>query len=167
MRRLISSSTVVIAMLLLSQADVTAQQARDQRADQVCSWPEGVQADQNALVTAARLYQREASFRGDDDPQTVKCLTMAAQLLNHAMCYGDARRVMEAAADTALAQGDVGVAARTYLLAAQAARLDGKTADASRLAHRAEMLAGSPLLATAERDAIMARIPRKSVISLH
>ena len=165
MRRSIDSATVVTFMLLLSAGNAAAQQMKPTVA-QIHAQAVALQEDQSQLVPAARLYLREAVLRGDDDPQSVKCLTVAAHLLFYGGRRADGRRVMEQAAAAALAVGDIQVAARTYMLAAWMAQADGKAADTRRLAQEAQMLAGSPLLAGADRAAIMEWVNGVATISL-
>ncbi|NJD10837.1 MAG: hypothetical protein FIB01_10555 [Gemmatimonadetes bacterium] len=165
MRRFIGAGTVVTLMLLLSAGNAVAQQTTPAVA-QVHAQALALQENQSMLVPAARLYLREAALRGDDDPQGVKCLTTAAHLFYYAGRRAEGRRVMEQAANAALAVGDINAAARTYLLAAWMAQADGRTGDTRRLAHEAEMLAASPLLAAVDRTAIRQWVNGVTTISL-
>jgi hypothetical protein len=109
---------------------------------------------------AARLHRRAAELRGADDPLGFHCLNDAAAL---AYATGDrsrARADMAAAAGHALARGDLRAAALAYLDAAWIAQEQKNARQVWELGHRAEMLAASPLLASADRTVILQRISR-------
>jgi hypothetical protein len=145
-------------LLIVAAAPAAAQVAATPTADELHAQALLLQEDQGKLVPAARLYQREAAVRGEADPRAVQCLTVAAHLLYYGDRPAEAGKVMEQAARLAMEQGDVVTAARTYLLAAWLHGAKGDLAAAGRSAHRAEVLAGSPLLAQVDRDAILARV---------
>ena len=112
---------------------------------------------------AARLHRRSADLRDAEDPLGFRCLTEAAAL---AYASGDrtgARGDMAAAASQALARGDLSAAAQAYLDAAWIAQEQKHPRQVWELGHRAEMLADSPLLAAADRRAILQRIERAPV----
>ena len=157
------TSALVILLVLASARGATAQQNAVREADQLHARATALQANRSRLVSAARLYLREAEVRGVADPQTVKSLNVAAHLLYYANRRGEARRVMERAAETALGQGDVGVAALTYVLVAWMAQADQQADEVRRLAQRAEVLASSPLVAATERISIMSRLSRTAI----
>jgi hypothetical protein len=165
MRHAFNSVVAITAGLLLS-APAAAQQAKQQQADAIHARALVLQQDQTKLIAAARLYLREAELRGDDDRQTVKSLRTAAHLLHYGKRGAEARKAMEASAELAAAQGDVLVAAQTFVLAAWMAQNSGKRDDARRFAHKAKLLAGSPLLAAGDRDAILAHVNRVTTVSL-
>ena len=143
-----------------------AQQSRQSQVAEVHARALELQQNQGTLVAAAHLYQREAALRGDDDPQCVKALRVAAHLLYYARHRDEARQVMEEAGDIALAEGDVTEAARNFVLTAWMAQNDHRPEESRRLAHRAEMLAASPLLATHESAAILSRVRQVNTIGL-
>lgn len=114
----------------------------------------------------ASLHARAAGLFSADDPRGVECLRHAANLL-HRVQPARAVRLQESAADRALARGDVLAAAHGYLDAASLiARLardgapveEGWAPHARKLADRARLLAGSPLISPADRAAIEQRI---------
>jgi hypothetical protein len=109
---------------------------------------------------AARLHRRSAQLRDPDDPLGFRCLNEAAAL---AYATGDrsaARADLAAAAAQALARGELRSAALAYLDAAWIAQEQKNPRQVWELGHRAEMLADSPLLGTADRAAILGRIDR-------
>lgn len=163
MRRLIVSTAMV--SLLVATAGRLEAQSDQQQIERVHAQALVLQQDQSRLVPAARLYVREAKLRGPEDPESVKCLTTAAHLLYYAGRHPGARRVMEQAAEAALERGDVLGSADIYLLAAWMAQTDGKKSETARLAHRAQLLAGSPLLASQESAALLTRVRHVSTIS--
>ena len=107
---------------------------------------------------AARLQQRSALLRDADDPRAIASLEMAARLLAYANRPTDARRIMEQAAERALAMGDVVRAADAYLDAAAIAQEQHSQAQVNRLGRKALLLASSPVLKPAERAGIVDRI---------
>jgi hypothetical protein len=119
-----------------------------------------------ALVTAhrygdaARLHRRSAALRSADDPQGFHCLSDAAALAYAARDRSTARHDMARAAEHALARGDLRTAALAYLDGAWIAQEQNNRRQVWELGHRAELLAASPLLASADRQAILRRISR-------
>jgi hypothetical protein len=119
-----------------------------------------------ALVTAhrygdaARLYRRAADLRSADDPLGFTNRTEAAAL---AYADGDrsaARNDMTRAAEQALARGDLRAAGLAFVDAAWIAQEQKNPQKVWELGRRAEMLAASPLLVAADRNAILQRIER-------
>jgi hypothetical protein len=109
---------------------------------------------------AAALHRRSAELRGDDDALGFRCLSEAAAL---AYATGDrsrARSDMAAAAQHALARGELKAAALAYLDAAWIAQEQANRRQVWELGHRAELLADSPLLSRGDRAAILQRIDR-------
>ncbi|MEO7986753.1 MAG: hypothetical protein ABI766_09490 [Gemmatimonadales bacterium] len=119
-----------------------------------------------ALVTAhryrdaAQLHRRSAELRGAEDPLGFRCLNEAAALTYAAGDRSRARSDLTSAAGQALTRGDLRAAALAYLDAAWIAQEQGNARQVWELGHRAEMLADSPLLAAADREAIVRRISR-------
>jgi hypothetical protein len=119
-----------------------------------------------ALVTehrwrdAARLHRRSAELRSADDPQGFHCLSEAAALAYATRDRSAARADMARAAEHALARGDLRAAALAYLDGAWIAQEQKNPGQVWELGHRAEMLAASPLLGSADRAAILRRISR-------
>ncbi|MGH7513907.1 MAG: hypothetical protein ACREOQ_13410 [Gemmatimonadales bacterium] len=109
---------------------------------------------------AARLHRRSAQLRDADDPLAFRCLKEAAALGYAAGDRTGARTDMAAAAGQALARGELRDAALAYIDAAWIAQEQKNPRQVWELGHRAEMLAGSPLLSASDRLAIMQRIER-------
>ena len=109
---------------------------------------------------AARLHRRSAELRDADDQLGFRCLKEAAALDYASGNRSAARSDMAAAAAHALARGDLRTAALAYVDAAWIAQEQKNTKQVWELGHRAEMLADSPLLASADRAAILKRISR-------
>ena len=107
---------------------------------------------------AARLHIQSAYLRNPNDPEAVQSLAMAAHLYGYAKRSFDARRTMEEAAERALAMGDVVRAAQAYVEASFFADKQKNRVETERLGKKALLLAGSPLLAADQRNAIMKRI---------
>lgn len=112
---------------------------------------------------AARLHRRSAELRDAEDPLGFRCLEEAAALAYASGDRSGARRDMAAAASHALTRGDLRAAALAYLDAAWIAQEQGNPRQVWELGHRAEILADSPLLAAADRQAILQRIKRAPV----
>jgi hypothetical protein len=109
---------------------------------------------------AAALHRRSAELRGAEDPLGFRCLKEAAAL---AYATGDrsrARSDLATAAGHALTRGDLRAAALAYLDAAWIAQEQGNPRQVWEYGHRAEMLADSPFLGSADRGAIRQRISR-------
>ena len=109
---------------------------------------------------AARLHRRSAELRAPEDPLGFRCLNEAAALAYFGRDRTTARGDMATAAEHALARGDLRTAALAYLDAAWIAQEQRNPRQVWELGHRAEMLADSPLLAAADRAAILQRIRR-------
>jgi len=109
---------------------------------------------------AARLHRRSAQLREADDSLGFRCLKDAAALEYATGDRSGARRDMAAAAGQALARGDLRAAALAYLDGAWIAQEQKNPRQVWELGHRAEMLADSPLLGAADREAILRRIER-------
>lgn len=109
---------------------------------------------------AARLHRRSAELREADDPLGFRCLKEAAALAYATRDRSAARKDEAAAAGHALTRGDLRAAALAYLDGAWIAQEQGDSRQVWELGHRAEMLAESPLLGAADREAIMKRIER-------
>jgi hypothetical protein len=110
---------------------------------------------------AAELYVQASDLREASDPQRVENRKMAARLYFLSGNVARARVVMEDAANTALAAGNLVQAAHTYLDASVLARDDRAPGDANRLAQKAELLMASPLVSDAERKDVLGRIVKK------
>jgi len=108
---------------------------------------------------AARYLETAAALRPAGDCQAIEDMVQASRLRFYLGDEGKAQSTLEEAAELALTYGDVGTAARTFLDAAWIARTRGRHATVVQgLISRAQKLAQSPLLAPAEREALMGRI---------
>ena len=114
----------------------------------------------NRWRDAARMHRHSARLRAPDDIQGFRCLSEAAAVSYAAGDHSGARNDMAAAAAHALARGDLRAAALAYLDAAWIAQEQKDPRRVWDLGRRAEMLAASPLLAAADRSAILRRIRR-------
>ena len=109
---------------------------------------------------AARLHRESAALRAPDDPLGFRCLSEAGAITYAVGDRSRARADLASAAEHALARGDLRSAALAYLDAAWIAQEQEKPREVWEHGHRAEMLAASPLLAPADRMAIVQRISR-------
>jgi hypothetical protein len=107
---------------------------------------------------AARLHRRSAELRAPDDPQGFRCYQAASQLGYAVGNLSGSRTDMTRAANQALTRGDLLNAALAYVDAAWVAQAQNKPSKVWDLGRRAEMLAASPLLGSADRRAILGRI---------
>jgi hypothetical protein len=103
---------------------------------------------------AASLLRRSAESLSEDDPVAFETMRFAGRVYAQAGEYGKARRVLTAAAELALARGDLVGAAHAYIDAAHAASEEGDESQVADLAERARRLSTSPLLPDSERVAI-------------
>ena len=128
------------------------------RADELYERAMALPTETRFARKAAALYEQSAALRAAGDERAAASLRMAAYLRYYA---GDRRAgvaLMERAADHSAGTGDVVHAANAYI---DAAIIAGELSDGARareLRQRAELLAGSPLLAESDRSAIRTRI---------
>jgi tetratricopeptide (TPR) repeat protein len=107
---------------------------------------------------AARLLEESAALRTADDAEAYDCLLYAGRIRASFGDYGVATRLLQRAAEHALARGVVMDAAQAYVDAAFAAKADKNIASAAELLERARLLTGSPTLSEGERVALLSRI---------
>lgn len=107
---------------------------------------------------AARLYERSAELRSDDDPARFTAYSMAGHVYSHAGVLDAAQRAFEKAAESAARIGALTNAADAYLDAAHIAALRSDLATARILVRKGAMLARSPHLNSVERAAILSRV---------
>jgi hypothetical protein len=163
-------SVLAAPLALLVPADATAQRVhtpptvvvnattRDNaRADTLDRWAESMYGTRWQWPRAARLHERAAALRGDD-PRAVQSWRMAAWLYGATGDHGRGRTMMERAAESAAAGGDVERAANAYIDAALIAMEDGRADKATGLLRRTRVVLGSPLLPLDRRGAILRRI---------
>ncbi len=108
----------------------------------------------SSLPAAAQLREQAAELRGPGDPKGVSDLLIAASARYFSGNRTYARVLYVRAAERALADGDVEVAARSFMLAALVANQQHDVV-ALELKARGERLAGSPLLTDAQRHQIL------------
>ncbi len=109
----------------------------------------------NGLGAAARLRERAAELRAPGDPLGVSDLVIAASARFYSGEPTRARELYVRAAERALADGDITVAANSFLLAALVAN-EQRDPVTLVLKARAERLTASPLLTEAQRRHILA-----------
>jgi hypothetical protein len=106
---------------------------------------------------AASLHRQAAALRPAGDPLGFRCLTVAAHLSFASNDLSSAQSDMVAAAEQALARGDVEKAAHAYADAAWVAKERKNPGQVWTLGGRAEILASSPLLSATQRATILQR----------
>lgn len=131
--------------------------ARDARAASLEAEAEGLSEQRHRWDYAASLYRAAANIRETGDPRAVHDMVYAGRLAYYLRDYRLAIRDLEAAAQHALAAGDVIRAAHIYTDAAWVAGKAGKTRDQRALAARAQRLADSPLLSADDRENVLDR----------
>lgn len=114
---------------------------------------------------AAWLYRESAALRPWADAQAVEALASAARLYGYANRFTDARKIMEQAAQRALARGDVVRASQANLDAAFFADRQGKKGLVARLGRSALALAESPLINEEQRSVILKRIKSSPAVA--
>ncbi len=119
---------------------------------------EALYGQPSRYAEAARLHMRAAQLRQGSDPLHVRNLEMAARLFFYSRHKTEALHAMEAAAERALAAGDVVNAANNFVDASHLAGLSGSADGARRLADRARLLMKSPLLTEKDRETVEARL---------
>jgi hypothetical protein len=112
----------------------------------------------STLRRAATMHEREAALRVEADPLKIEALDLAARLYSYSGDHERGTALMEKAARSALLRGDVMRAAHSYLDAAFMALKLKNGERAANLIHEADLLALSPLLSVADKDAIVRRI---------
>lgn len=137
------------------------------RADSIHESAELMAATSHRWRDAARLHQQSASLRSADDSLGYRCLTLAAQLSFASHDLSGAQSYMVAAAEQALARGDVEKAAHAYADAAWIAKERKNPGQVWALGRQAEILASSPLLSGPQRTTILRRFvhPQREMAS--
>ena len=147
----------ISAQSIASTADPT-------RADQLHARAVSMFAEPDRHHSAADLLQRAASLRDASDAAAVNELMTAGKLYAYTGDNRKARGALEEAARRALALGSIVDAANALVDAAFVAVRQGDGGAARTLVGRAELLARSPQLTSAQRVAILGRInPRLAV----
>jgi hypothetical protein len=167
MRKTISSALIIASCLALA-LEATRAQGQTAIAMVTRSTPaEAVELERKAAqlyseplryLEAARLHMRAAELREHGDPMQVQNLSMAGRLFYYTGRKAEAFRAIEAAADAAIAVGDVLNAAHLFVDASHLAHEINRREDALRLRDRARLLTKSPLLAESDRNGVATRI---------
>lgn len=122
---------------------------------------EDTHRDARELLASAELREAAARLRGPTDARSAEDLRLAAYGRHHAGDAASALVLLEAAAARSAELGDVAQAVASYLDAANVARELGQEARMRRNVEKARSLAGSPGLATGDREALKAAIARR------
>jgi hypothetical protein len=102
-------------------------------------------------------HRQAAALRPAGDALGFRCLTVAGQLSFASNDLSSAQSDMVAAAEQAIARGDVEKAAHAYADAAWVAKERKNPGQVWTLGSQAEILASSPLLSTTQRASILQR----------
>ena len=159
------SALPALAAAQTVQVKAAASEPAYARAAQLNKEAVSLYSDPGRASDAARLHLQEASSRSWSDPEAVHALIMAANLYNYADQPMTARKIMERAAERALAIGDVVTAAQAFTNAAFLAHKVSNASETQRLGQKAILLSGSPLLAEDERATIRGRFRGVSVFA--
>ena len=164
---LAAAGTLLVPVSVVAQAPlapvrvqvpaVTRDARNNARADTLESWADRFYNTPRQWARAAQLYERAAQLRGDN-PRAVTSWRLAAWLYSAARDPGKARVMMEHAAESAAAGGDVERAADSYIDAALIALTSRRVDRVPGLLHRTRVVLGSPLLSAERRAAILRRI---------
>jgi hypothetical protein len=148
------AAATLSAQQTLDPVRVTANARADKFHDEAMAMP----TETRLANKAAKLHERSAELRDESDPMAASCLRTAAFLRYYAGGRRAGADLMEKSAERAMGIGDVARAADAYIDAAYIAQ-ELKEGDRARsLAHRAELLANSPLITDVQRASIRARI---------
>lgn len=106
----------------------------------------------------ARLLEESAALRTAEDAEAYDCLVYAGRIRASLGDSKDAKRLLEKAAEHALARGSVLDAAQAYVDAAFAAQASGDAGDVAEFAQRVKLLASSPLISETDRAQLLSRV---------
>lgn len=129
-----------------------------ERADELKAQAEALYSQPKRWRKAMRLLEQSAALRAADDPEAFTCLMFAGRLGAAVGEYSAARAALQKAGEHALARGAVTDAAYAFIDAAHAAAMEKDVELARELLDRAALLAKSPLLSAAERQALTYRL---------
>lgn len=161
-----TSASMAITALALSAGMTSAQDLAPLgagRSDKVAEIEQQARAATQTSTNwwkASILYRRAAELRAEE-PVAAEHYRMAGLLAYYARHTGTAVEDLTRAGEAALAWGDVAFAAKAFLDAAWVANRDGDGAQALALVRRGERLAHSPLLARADRAALLSSIGQR------
>lgn len=111
-----------------------------------------------AWKKVARLLEESAALRTADDAEAYECLLYAGRIR---ATLGDAKgatKILERAAEHALARGALVEAAQAYVDAAFSAQAAGELQAAVGYAEKVRLLASSPLLPEHDRSSLLTRV---------
>jgi hypothetical protein len=170
-------ATEVLVGLMLCAGTVQAQEIRaatapitvlpNAAADRLHARAELLYGVPGRLRDAAVLHEREASARAASDRKGIDALDRAARLYAYAGNRARARGLMQKAGDRALRAGELVRAAHAYIDAAFLALDAHDVTRAYALTKKADLLASSPHLDSADRAGIVRRIdPARATLGL-
>lgn len=164
---------IVVAVCVLTPRDGAAQTQNTTKAPAAAV---ALEKQANSLlstpkkwVVVARSLERAAEIRGQDDPQAIKDLFLAAAARVWINNLLEAQVAFTQAADWALANGDVEVAATGYTRASVSAFQRKDIVTARQLRDQAARLARSPLLSAVQKQSILNQFvqPSTSIAAGH
>jgi hypothetical protein len=156
-----------LGLAAAANAQTTGSQGNGSTADAVnISRAEALEAQAAALFSTfpfqfpriARLFEKAAHLRAEDDPLRVHDLLFAGKMYHHGRRLGESRHNLTLAAETAMRYGELVTAAHAFLDAAFVALEQKDVETANRLAKRAECLSRSPLIAAGDVSSIRRRL---------
>lgn len=151
-------ATALLTAALALPAAAQAPKVDPERAQALKEQAEALYDQPKEWGKVARLMEQSADLRAASDAEAYDCLVIAGRLR---ASLGDARagqRLLERAAEHALARGLVLEAAEAFTDAAHAAARAGDANAVALLASRVRLLASSPALTAPDRYALLARI---------
>ena len=153
-------SVMTLPMIASAQSmtpiKVTEKQSRAADLDRQAATYED--SDWSKIATAAKLRERAAALRGDDDVLKAASLYWAARDHYYSSNTEAARDLMAQSARQALDVGDVVGAANAFTDAAFISADLHDVASTKFFATKARMLAGSPMLTPDQRDGMLQRL---------
>ena len=156
------AAATLSAQQTLDPVHVTANARADSFHDDAMALP----TETRFATKAAKLHERSAELRDESDPMAATCLRTAAFLRYYAGGRRASADLMEKAAERAAGIGNVALAADSYIDAAYIAQELREGSRARELAHRAELLANSPLISEVQRASIRSRISGPSAVAM-
>jgi tetratricopeptide (TPR) repeat protein len=161
--RMLKTALVVSAMAM-GAAAVPVQAAQPAGTEERTERARALKAEAEALFNqptewrrAARLLERSAALRDATDAEAYNCYVLAGRIRSALGEHGNARALLEKAAEHALNRGAVADAAHAFVDAAHHAVSVRDYAVAAAHVERARTLAASPLLSPEDRQSIARR----------
>ena len=155
-----NTRVITAALMLMLPATIAATPAPGSRPDttrarELREQAESYFATPSRWAYAADLLRESAEHLDEASPEQYQTLVTAARVFGQAGKLNSARKTFEEAAQSALARGALVEAAQAYVDAAHVAARQGKARLAVELTSRARLLADSPHLSSADRNAIL------------